>query len=87
MTPEALIQHCRDQQTLTKKPDAQVGFLIPGHMTGLRRKRLCPGGPLGEPVGEPREGFVMVFFDSREVIAYLERKLRPVILRREARRL
>lgn len=74
MTPEAMLKHCFDQQQITGKPDAQVGFLIPGHMAGVRRKRLCPGGPLGEPVGEPREGFVMVFFDSREVVKYLNKK-------------
>ena len=74
MTPEAMIEHCLQQQKLKGKEDAEVGFLIPGHMTGVRRKRLCPGGPLGEPVGEPIEGFVMVFFDSREILKYLKKK-------------
>jgi hypothetical protein len=74
VSPEQIYRKCREQQELVGRDDTGVMFLLPGQNAGSRRKRLYPGGPLGEPVGANHDGRgVPTFFQADEVIAALER--------------
>lgn len=73
MTPDEMIAHCKQQQTLQGVPDAMVTFKMPGGARGEARRLFGRSGPEGRVVGTERTTSI-VAFKADEVIAALESK-------------
>ena len=80
MTPQEMIACCDKQIALQKKvmgkdaSEVEVGFVVKGRM-GSKKKRLCPGGPLGKPVSDLGAG-VYCFFNAIEVKEFVLKMIR-----------
>jgi hypothetical protein len=76
MTPAELAEQCVGQINLVGN-GAEVCLVLPGKWGKTDRKRLCPGGPVGqitaEAMGEARPS-VVVFFKAMDVLAFLAAK-------------
>ena len=72
MTHEEIIEKCKEQQRIANHDDASVMFLLRGKWGKRDTRRMWAGGPIGDIVGEPRQGQLAVMFRADEVIAAVE---------------
>lgn len=76
MTPAELAERCVGQINLVGN-GAEVCLVLPGKWGKTDRKRLCPGGPVGQITGEAvgeRKPSLVVFFKAMDVLAFLAAK-------------
>ncbi len=68
-----LAEQCVQQIDLVGN-DAKICLVLPGKGSKSGKKRLCPGGPVGEINGEAMGAVtpsVIVFFGAMDVLAFL----------------
>jgi len=74
MTPEEIIKQCDEQIAIGYGP-ASISLIMPGKWGKTNKRRLCPGGPMGEIVNDNFDGRgITVLFDALEVKKFLSNK-------------
>lgn len=76
MTAQEIIEQC-DEQIGLMGSTAQIGLIMPGKWRKTFKRRLCPGGPVGNIVSDNFKGpGILVLFNAIEVKQFLLTKRR-----------